>query len=146
MQISKKVREQMLRMCVAIGDDDGRDARGFNGTPSTDRHHNQTYRQLRLCRQISQTLSLVLSYVPDEELRGLQVDAVEPGKNMSCLTVRLRPDTMESPVSRDEILGRLRKLEGWLCAELAASITRKRVPRLKWGWSHRSAGEIDNDE
>ena len=129
MKISNKVREQMLELCGSICDDDGLEARMFRETKTARSKSDQT-KCRRLCQQVARTLTLVLPESADQSLGELNVVSVVPGETVSVLTVRIAlPPGMERD-SRADLLESLRRQEGWLRFEIAARISRKRVPRL----------------
>jgi len=86
---------------------------------------------MQLCRQVEQTLSLVLSgECKDEVLQSLLVESVRPAPNASQLLVTVRQTASDAPVSTLEILTRLTEVAGQLRFEVASAITRKRAPKL----------------
>ncbi len=88
-------------------------------------------KSLQLCRQVEQTLCLVLSgECNDEVLQSLLVESVVPAPNASQLLVTVRQTTVDEPVSTLEILERLAEFEGQLRFAVASAITRKRAPKL----------------
>ena len=85
----------------------------------------------QLCRQVADTLSLVLAGDGRDELLGcLQVQSVVPAPNASRLLVTVTADLGEQVVDTQQVLDRLAVQMGRLRAEVAASINRKRVPLL----------------
>jgi ribosome-binding factor A len=88
-------------------------------------------KSLQLCRQVEQTLSLVLSgECNDEVLQSLLVDSVVPAPNASQLLVTVRQTSVDDPVSTLEVLERLAEYEGQLRFAVASAVTRKRAPKL----------------
>ena len=86
---------------------------------------------MQLCRQVEQTLVLVLSgECNDEVLQSLLVESVTPAPNASQLLVTVRQLAGDEPVSTAEILARLAEVAGQLRFAVATAITRKRAPRL----------------
>lgn len=69
---------------------------------------------------------------PDPALGMLRLERVEPGCLGNNLKVHVVCDDPEIFAERSTILARLQGLEGWLRAEIAAAVTRKRVPRLQF--------------
>ena len=55
MTISKKIREQMLKLCGSICADDGLDPSEFHET-KIDCRKNDEYRHQRLCQQVARTV------------------------------------------------------------------------------------------
>jgi len=85
-------------------------------------------KSMQLCREVERTLASVLAgELGDGSLGGLVVVAVEPAPDASRLMVTLAaPDGVDGAA----LLERLRGLVGWLRAEIAAAVQRKRVPEL----------------
>lgn len=94
------------------------------------RHDDRKTRQL--CSQVADTLNYVLSGECDDELlQNLQVMSVAPAPNASQLLVTVYPLTASATASdAADIRRRLANAAGRLRAEVAASITRKKAPRL----------------
>ena len=141
MKISKKIKAQMLKLCGSICADDGRDPKEFHET-SVDRKNDQ-HRHQRLCQQVARTLALVLPESVSEPLRELRIDRVVEGRNRSVLTVKIEVPEEVGYDQRNELLKLLRLQEGWLRSEVAAAITRKRVPRFAFEFTLR---EINSEE
>ncbi|HMP17721.1 MAG TPA: hypothetical protein PKD72_11905, partial [Gemmatales bacterium] len=84
---------------------------------------------LQLCKQVEETLHLVLLDQSDDDLRDLQVLEVLPLAGSGTLLVRV-----QYPVRRTEDIPRVQqKLHSHLKelrAEVAQSITRRRAPEL----------------
>ena len=86
---------------------------------------------LQLCRQIAETLNAVLSGESrDELLQTLFVESVVPAPDVAQMLVTVQTLDSESVFSEADILSRLQGASGWLRAEVAAAITRKRAPNL----------------
>ena len=88
-----------------------------------------SHKELRLCRQIEQTLSFAISECPNEELRDLAIESVLPMGGDSQLIVTFRADTEDVDVCEEQRLG-LTSAEGWFRSEISSAISRRRVPRL----------------
>lgn len=129
MTISKKIREQMLKLCGSICADDGQDPRDFHET-RIDSRKNDEYRHQRLCQQVARTLALVLPESVEEPIRHLKIDSVVRGRNTSVLRVKVVMPKWADHDQQISLLESLKSQEGWLRSEVAAAITRKRVPRL----------------
>jgi len=85
----------------------------------------------QLCRQVEQTLCLVLTgECPDEVLQSLLVESVVPAPNASQLLVTVRQAAGDEPATTLEILERLAAVEGQLRFAVATAVTRKRAPKL----------------
>jgi ribosome-binding factor A len=90
----------------------------------------------QLCRQAQRALSLAIGgELADPMLSDLWVEDVRPAPDAGRLCVRLRMPTRGADVA--EIYRRLDAVEGFLRAEVARDITRKRAPQLTfelvWG-------------
>jgi ribosome-binding factor A len=83
----------------------------------------------QLCREVERTLSSVLSGdLGDDRLGTLALVSVEPAPDASRLMVTLAaPADLGDP---GPLVERLRGLSGYLRADVAAAIQRKRTPEL----------------
>ena len=142
MKISKKLREQMLKLCGSICADDGQDPREFHET-KIDRKKDDEYRHQRLCQQVARTLALVLPESGAEPIHDLKIDSVVRGRNTSVLRVKIALPKWVDHDQQTELLELLKSQEGWLRSEVAAAITRKRVPRLAFEFAVREINEGD---
>jgi ribosome-binding factor A len=108
------------------GDRSGGDE-GCRSTPS--RPHDR--KTMQLCRQVADTLGLVLSGECDDDvLRSLQVVAVTPAPDASQLLVIVAPAIAGEMLDPADVLSRLASCAGRLRCEVAAAISRRRTPRL----------------
>ena len=129
MNRNRRVREQARSCCGRINEDDGIDPHELFKSDRICRKQNR--KALQLCRQVADTLGLVLSGDFDDELlHNLQVVSVAPAPDASQLAVTLRADIGDSNVQVQDIVNRLNRVHGRLRSEVAAAITRKRTPRL----------------
>ncbi len=129
MTLDKRTRGEMLAHCGEVHDDDGVDPREFFKSHRSHKKINRKTRQL--CAQVADTLSLVLAgEFRDQLLHNLQVVSVEPAPDASQLAVVLGADASGTDIDVCQILDRLDGVAGWLRAEVAAAITRKRAPKL----------------
>lgn len=135
----KPTRRQMRAVCAEVGPDDGVDPREVararmkqhrapgSGPKGPGRKAHQ------LGRQVAETLDAVLAGDSrDERLRGLRVVSVTPAPDASRLLVTVAP---RNPLDLErldpsEALARLARAEGWLRTEVAAAVTRRKVPTL----------------
>ena len=118
-----------LRLADETGSEDGVDPRVF--FRKTDRPPN--YKSKRLCGAVQRTLSLCLSsMLGDEAARTLEVESVEPAGSAGWLLVVLRAEQRFDPENRGRILRALGAMRGTLRAEVAAAISRRRVPDLRF--------------
>lgn len=129
MTLDKRTREEMLAHCLQIHPDDGIDPRELS-KPS--RHQAKRDRKTdQLCRQVFETLSLVLSgELDDERLHNLQLLSVAPAPDASQLLVLLGCDPQCSIDTMNQLQVRLQAVSGRLRCEVATAITRKRAPKL----------------
>jgi ribosome-binding factor A len=83
----------------------------------------------QLCRQAQRVLMYAVpGEMADPLLQDLCVEDVLPAPDDGRLLVRLR--TRQSPAQAAEIMEHLQRLSGYLRAQVAAGITRKRAPEL----------------
>ena len=93
--------------------------------PAADRKLERKERQL--CRQVQEAVSDALAGVEDDVLLDVWVCSVEPAPDAGRLAIIIEAPSRVSP---DEVHARLDKIAGFLRAEVASAITRKRVPTL----------------
>jgi len=84
-------------------------------------------KERQLCRQVQEAVSEALAGVEDDVLLDVWVCSVEPAPDAGRLAIVVQAPSRVSP---DEVLARLDKIAGFLRAEVASAITRKRVPTL----------------
>lgn len=93
--------------------------------------HKEGRKARQLCRQVADTLDLVLSgECRDERLQALRVVSVVPAPNSTRLLVTVFASLPDEEFDRAEILELLERQTARLRREVAASIHRKRVPTL----------------
>ncbi|HVX09796.1 MAG TPA: hypothetical protein VHC22_01210 [Pirellulales bacterium] len=94
---------------------------------------------LQLCRQVADTLNYVLSGDCDDELlQNLQVMSVVPAPNAAQLLVTVCPAVAAGATfNAAEVRRRLLAIVGRLRSEVAASITRRKAPKLLFQVSER---------
>jgi ribosome-binding factor A len=94
---------------------------------------------LQLCKQVQRVLATVLGgEIADEALQSLMVDAVEPAPSAGRLRVVLLASS--SAWSESELRERLERAQGWLRAQVAQAVNRKRAPELAFEVVLLSAG------
>lgn len=115
-------------MCGEPGPDDGVDPRTFFKSNPGRRTSRKDW---QLCRQVLETLSYVLSEnTQDEVLGDLLVCEVAPAPDATRLLVSVRClDPVHGPAP-ELILVHLQNVVGRLRSEVAASISRRKVPEL----------------
>ncbi len=128
----------MLACCGEIQDDDGLDPRQFFKNQSRS-HGKRDRKAQQLCRQVQQTLSLVLSgEYADEVLQSLFVESVVPAPDASQLLVTVSTaNDGQDAVESGLILQKLEHVSGRLRSEVAAAISRRKTPRLMFQVVHR---------
>jgi ribosome-binding factor A len=116
---------------VVFGEDDAEDFALLQGSRGTAVNGKENRKAMQLCRQVAETLDLVLSGDCREELlQSLHVVSVVPAPNASRLLVTLDADLPTGEFDPRAILALLDRQQGRLRAEVAVSIHRKRVPTL----------------
>ena len=130
MRLNKKQREQILRQhCGIIRDDDAIDPRHYfaNKRKSKSKHR----KAFQLCRQVSDTLQLVLTD-DDPVLEGLAVVDVVPAPDSRRMLVILGVDSdmVLSATQIEEMMVRLREHTPRLRSEVARTISRRKTPQL----------------
>jgi ribosome-binding factor A len=129
MTLDKRNHERLLAHCGQVRDDDGVDPRDFFKQRPHSRKEARKARQL--CRQVSETLDMVLSgECRNELLQSLHVFSVDPAPNASRLLVTLCADVAKNRFDRPAILDLLHDQAGRLRCEVARAVHRKRVPTL----------------
>lgn len=99
--------------------------------PSSHAERGAGRKTLQLCSQVADTLNHVLGGQHDDLLRDLQVMSVVPAPDASQLLVTVYPVSQsEAAFDTDEVQRRLSTAAGHLRGEVAASITRKKTPKL----------------
>ncbi|MEZ4403151.1 MAG: hypothetical protein R3B06_24215 [Kofleriaceae bacterium] len=83
------------------------------------------HKDRQLCAQVAELLAVALAELDDPVLAGLAIAGVAMAHDAGRLVVTVI-DPSGSPA--DEVVARLARLRGHLRAEIAAGITRKRVP------------------
>ena len=115
-------------MCAQPGPDDGLDPREFF-KPVRNRRDNR--KDWQVCRQVFETLNYVLSGDShDDVLRSLLVCEVVPAPDATRLLVTVQPLDVDGGTDLAVILQRLQQATGRLRAEVARSISRRKVPEL----------------
>lgn len=87
-------------------------------------------KDLQLCRQVADTLQLVLGDCGDDCLRDLHVVRVVPAPDASQLLVIVGSPPGETPAEPRAVMERLQARAPAFRAEVARAITRKRAPAL----------------
>ena len=115
-------------MCGQPGADDGLDPREFFKPARKQRDSRKDW---QVCRQVFETLNYVLSGEShDDVLRSLLVGEVVPAPDATRLLVTVQPLDADGDIDPVVILQRLQQATGRLRAEVARSISRRKVPEL----------------
>ena len=129
MPLQKPSRRRLRSLCAEVHPDDGSDPRVFfrkEGSSAKPRHKAR-----QLCRQVAETVDDLLAGSSREDaLSDLAVVAVEPAPDAARLLVTVTPRPSATPTDPATILASLDRAAGWLRAEVAGAITRKRAPLL----------------
>ena len=130
MRLSKSQRlRAMEQMCGVINDDDAVDPKHyFYNKRKAKNRFRKTY---QLCRQVANTLQLVLTD-RDAGLDGLTIVDVIPAPDARRMLVilALSPDRITSGTQVDTIMQRLHRHIPRLRSEVAQSICRRKTPQL----------------
>ena len=110
----------------------------YFGGATTDDH-----KDIRLCKQVEEAISMALVSSADPILRDLYVVGVEPLRGAALLRVLVATDNKEE-IDADRINQKLDRALGYFRGEVAKAITRKRVPGLKIALIPRGE-EVDDD-
>ena len=131
---------QSESLAAELRSDDGQDPKEFF---RKSKQMKKTGRKaLQLCSQVADTLSLVLSgECGDEVLQNLLVAEVTPAPDASQLLVLLTPAPGSPIFELHQVMAELRAASGRLRTEVAASISRKRAPRLTFQFLPRVEGK-----
>ena len=122
MPFRKPSRNRLRSLCAEVHPDDGSDPRVFFRKDGSSGKPDHKARQL--CRQVADVLGSLLD--------DLQVVGVEPMPDSTRLLVTVTPKLPDDPNDPAAILGRLNLSASWLRGEVAAAITRRRVPLLSY--------------
>ena len=86
------------------------------------------HKDLQLCRQVFDALTLALAELDDPMIDELVLDSVIPAPSASRVQVTLIPS--HDGLDLDQALARLNAIAGALRQEVAAEVSRRRVPEL----------------
>lgn len=93
-----------------------------------DRGGRSGHKDLQVCRQVFDALTYALAELDDPMIEALALASVTPAPSSSRVLVTLVPS--RSDIDPDAALERLKGSMTSLRAEVAAELTRKRVPEL----------------
>ena len=129
MPAPKKSRRTLRSLCAEVGAEDGLDPRIYfrkDGDRKPGKH-----RAWQLARQVAEAVDgLLAGCTTDPVLTELRVVSVAPAPDAATLLVTVTRHDSALALSPDLILSHLAQASGWLRAEVAAAITRKRAPLL----------------
>ncbi len=114
------------------------DERGRSGG-HTDRGRSTGHKDRQVCRQVFEALSLALAELDEPSLADLTVASVDPAPDASRVVVTLVVD--HADVDVDAARAALAELMPELRAEVAAELTRRRVPELVFRLAPPGPGE-----
>jgi len=139
-RLSKK---KMQSLCGELHPDDGIDPAEFFRTTRKSKLKSEDHKARQLCHQVAETLNLVLSDELGDALGDLQIVSVAPAPDASQLLVLVAPAVAGDLLDADVVLAGLAVALGRLRAEVAASITRRRAPKLLFQYiAGSSTGEV----
>jgi ribosome-binding factor A len=140
MPLPKPSRKRLRSLCAEVHADDGSDPRLFfrkDGSRARPRHKAR-----QLCQQVLEVLDgLLAGQSSDPFLQDLAVVDVEPAPDASRLLVTVTPRAPDIPPDPALFLASLGRASGWLRAEVAVAITRKRAPLLAFRVVEIRSGE-----
>jgi ribosome-binding factor A len=130
--------DQVRQLCGELGEEDGVDPRHLLLSQRASARTNR--KAMQLCGQVAETLNLVFSgEARDEVLRELQVAAVVPAPHTAQLLVMVEPAIASPRLHPERVAEHLVAKAGMLRAAVAASITRRRAPKLLFQFRPSSA-------
>lgn len=123
-------KRDLAAFCAKVESEDGTDPKHFFRRHTIRKKDNR--KAMQLCSQVADVLNQVLSgECGDEVLNQLQVVSVVPVADGSELVVYVAPAFVDGP-TECLALSRLAAACSMLRAEVAAAITRRRVPKLRF--------------
>ncbi len=113
--------------------DDGFDPKWLSDRRTRYDSQKQSGRKaLQLCGQVKVALHAILAGCADDAVRNLTVLAVRPAPHSGRLEVAVAIPPMADAPDREPFETGLRRTAGWIRAEVAAAINRRRAPELVW--------------
>jgi hypothetical protein len=100
-------------------------------------HGPRGHKDLQVCRQVFDALTYALAELGDPVIDELVLVSVVPAPNASRVQVNLVP--AHAGVDREAALARLASLAADLREEVAAEVTRRRVPELAFHLGYAEA-------
>ncbi|MBM3969431.1 MAG: ribosome-binding factor A [Planctomycetes bacterium] len=119
------------QFCQQLGEGDGVDPRLAARQSSGSRRREDDRKTQQFCQQVAHVLEAVLTgEARDADLQDLNVASVVPAPHAGRLLVTVQ-SWAEDALSRWSVIDeKLRRAAPWLRSELAASISRRRIPEL----------------
>ena len=131
MNFHRRSAKKLRPLSAETGEDDGLDPREFFREGKYPRKPNR--KALQLCGQVADLLNQIFSgECGDDLLRSLHVVAVTPAPDASQLLVLVGQAPFEAPIPPGEILAKLDAASGMLRSLVAAAVSRRRAPRLRF--------------
>ena len=138
MESNKPAKDELLQLCGEIGPEDGIDPRDFF-KPARKESHRKTF---QLCHQVAETLNVELASMSEPPLSDLAVVSVEPAPDASHLLVLVAAQDPKRVLVEADVLSALNGSSGRFRAEVAAAISRKRVPQLSFRFLPSGSEEV----
>lgn len=136
---NRNSRRGWRELCAEPRDGDGIDPRiEDRKSRAGDGARDHSLRQL--CRQVRDVVQLTLAGCADDALRGLMVIAVVPQPDATRLLVEVASASNDPQADCLRIEQALARANGYLRAETATALVRKRAPELAFRW--RPAAEV----
>lgn len=93
------------------------------------REKPRVFKDEQICRAAAETLALALATLDDEAWLDVELVSVAPAPNASRLAITLKLPDSADPTAFE---AKLERVGGYLRAELAAALERRRVPLLSF--------------
>ena len=130
MKKNRQWRKQASALCAETRPEDGVDPRLLAKQETHKTDHHQTD---RLCKRVSQVLAQIIQGELDDPLFfDVEIIDVKPTNSGQYLLVEIGHNQPGLENSRQELMSALNQLQGYMRAQIAQSINRKRVPVLKF--------------
>lgn len=119
-------------LAANLHDDDGIDPRRDRGR-GFDRSEGFDRKVLQLCKEAARALEMTLACdCRDPILNDVEIVGVTPGGSANQLSVSVCYAGEDGSVDAEEVLARLSGVAGFLRAEVARAVNRRRVPELRF--------------
>jgi ribosome-binding factor A len=119
-------------VCAQPYDDDGIDPREWAKSDESRRSAEKAMRRkdLQVCKQAKMAIDAALAASSDEVLRDLRVQRVEPAPDARRLRVHIGVPEWVFGGHEQSVREHFKSARGFLRCEVAAAVSRKRVPQL----------------